>query len=507
MSPARREAWLAHTREQLFAPVHHLVESCTWLRADAAEAAGELTADLDRIRTNAEKLRDLVVDLLATGENAAEYADDFPAFRRRIGHELRSPASIIIMACDLLREDGSQDLLAKFGTEIDRIRRLAERVVASISEMVYYPFQRLTDAPPPVLPGFDSSLLTLPPDLFRPTVRGRILLADDNPDNREYLSRCLTRELHQVVAVEDGTAALAALRAAGEAPFDLVLLDILMPGMNGYRVLQELKSDPALRDLPVVMISALGAMESVVRCIELGAEDFIPKPSNPVLLRARINACLEKKRLRDREQELLHAIFPAEIVDEFTTSSTIRPRRYERVGVMFLDVVGFTPYCEARSDRPEEVVDLLQRHVLAFEESARRHGVQKIKTIGDAFMAVAGLVRPDPDPVASLVRAGLDMLADAQSLGHGWNLRVGIHCGPVVAGVLGRSQFAYDLWGNTVNLASRMETASLPGRIALSEAAWAEIASRAEGECLERIIRGVGLTEVWVFQRWRESVS
>lgn len=502
MSPARREAWLAHTREQLYAPVDHLVRSCAWLRADAAEAAGDLVADLDRLRANAEKLRTLVDDLLAV--EVTEGAD-FEAFRRRVGHDLRSPASIIIGTCELLREDGTPAFLDAFGEEIDRIRKLAERVVGSIGELVYY--QRGGETQPAAVPGYDSSLLMLPADLLRPTVRGRILLADDNLDNRELLTRMLAREQHHVVAVEDGNAALATLRTTGPSNFDLVLLDVLMPGKNGYQVLQEIKSDAALRALPVVMISALGAMESVVRCIEMGADDYLPKPSNPVLLRARVNACLEKKRLRDREQELLHAIFPNEIVAEFTATSAIKPRRHDNVAILFLDIVGFTTYCESRSDRPEEVIELLQRHVLAFEEACRRHGVQKIKTIGDAFMAVAGLLRDDPDPVANLVRAGLDMIADTHELGQGWDVRLGIHCGPVVAGVLGQAQFSYDLWGSTVNLASRMESASAPGRITLSEAAWRTIAARAEGVHGEKVIRGVGVVDVWVFQRWRESVN
>ncbi len=132
-----------------------------------------------------------------------------------------------------------------------------------------------------------------------------LLVVDDNEANRDVLSRRLKRQGHDVLAVENGRLALETLR---EKPFDLVLLDIMMPEMNGYQVLEEIKADSALRHIPVIMISAVDDMDSVVRCIELGAEDYLFKPFNPVLLRARVSASLEKKRLRDQEQAYLTAV-------------------------------------------------------------------------------------------------------------------------------------------------------------------------------------------------------
>jgi len=143
----------------------------------------------------------------------------------------------------------------------------------------------------------------------------------------------------------------------------------------------------------------------------------------------------------------LHALFPPEVVIELKETSSIRPRRYERVGVLFLDIVGFTPFCNSRRDRPEEVVNTLQRHFLAFEQIARTHGVQKIKTIGDAFMGTAGLLRPCENPVLTLIRCGLEMIQSARAGNPPWEVRVGIHIGPVVAGVLGQTQYSFDIWG------------------------------------------------------------
>jgi two-component system, cell cycle response regulator len=135
--------------------------------------------------------------------------------------------------------------------------------------------------------------------------QGRILVVDDNRINRMRLDHSLSQQGHVVAMAEHGHQALEMLRTQ---PFDLVLLDILMPGMDGYQVLDEMKKDSALREIPVIVISAVDEMESVVRCIGMGAEDYLPKPFDPVLLKARTGACLEKKRLRDQELEYLRQV-------------------------------------------------------------------------------------------------------------------------------------------------------------------------------------------------------
>ena len=135
------------------------------------------------------------------------------------------------------------------------------------------------------------------------TEQGKILVVDDNRMNRITLSRSVEQQGHVVSLAEDGHQALELLRTN---EFDVVLLDIIMPEMDGYQVLERVKSDPATRDIPVIVISALDEIDSAVRCIEIGAEDYLPKPFNPVLLRARLNASLEKKKLRDLEKAYLH---------------------------------------------------------------------------------------------------------------------------------------------------------------------------------------------------------
>lgn len=334
-----------------------------------------------------------------------------------------------------------------------------------------------------------------------------ILVVDDNEDNRYTLTRRLRRQgydnLHEAV---DGRDALEAL-AAGD--FDLVLLDIMMPEINGYQVLERVKSDMKLRDIPVIMISALDEMDSIVKCIQLGAEDYLPKPFNGTLLRARVGACLEKKKLRDQEavylerleaeqkrsDELLHAILPEGAVSELKATNAVQPRRYEDVAVLFCDIVGFTRYCDGQP--AEKVVSELQGLVQAYEDSAAEHGMEKIKTVGDAFVGTAGLLRKLPSPVEAAVRCGLDMVRIAREIEPGWQVRVGIHYGPVVAGIVGRRQFMFDLWGDTVNVAARIVGAAEPDTVFVSSEAWMQIRHGAEGRSRGQVdLKGKGAFEL-----------
>ena len=247
----------------------------------------------------------------------------------------------------------------------------------------------------------------------------RILVVDDNEDNRFTLSRRLKKNgYRQLETAVNGVEALEKIRSE---PFDLVLLDIMMPEMDGYEVLETVKKDESLRHIPIIMISAADELESVVKCIELGAEDFLPKPFNATLLRARVSASLENKQLRDQEEayraqilaeqkrtdELLHAIIPATAVRELKETGVVRPRNYEGVGILFCDIVGFTAYCDR--NLPETVVAHLQALIEAFEAIVEDHQMEKIKTIGDAFMATSGLLRPVEAPLLTAVRCGLEM--------------------------------------------------------------------------------------------------
>ena len=323
-----------------------------------------------------------------------------------------------------------------------------------------------------------------------------ILIVDDIEDNRYTLTRRLRRQGYDnLVEAGNGREALEIL---DQRPVDLLLLDIMMPEIDGYEVLERVKADDALRHVPVIMISALDEMESVVRCIKLGAEDYLPKPFNATLLKARVEASLERKRLRDNEvahlaeierarsraDELLHAILPAGAVAELKATDRVEPRRHDDVVVLFCDIVGFTSYCDHNT--PERVVTELQELVARFEILVDGHGMEKIKTVGDAFLATAGLLREVESPVEAAVRCGLAMTAAAREVEPHWDVRVGLHVGPVVAGIVGSRQFLFDLWGDTVNLAARITEEASAGGLCLSEQAWRRLdgafEARARGE-------------------------
>jgi adenylate cyclase len=334
-----------------------------------------------------------------------------------------------------------------------------------------------------------------------------LLVVDDNEANRFTLKRRLQRDGYMnIEEAEDGLQALEIMRARR---VDLVLLDLAMPELDGYDVLSQMKSDMDLRDIPVIMISADDKLDSVVRCIELGAEDYLPKPFNAVLLKARVGASLEKKRLKDQElvyrqrieeerrrsDKLLHAMLPMAAVHELKADNTVAPRRFEDITVMFCDVVNFTAFCDQHA--PEEVLYHLQQLVSRFEELSDEHGLEKIKTVGDAYMTTAGMFRQESDPALATVRCGLQMASNALELEAGWQVRVGIHSGPVVAGIVGQRQFMFDIWGDTVNTAARIVTEADPGAVVVSGETWLHIREYCRGRSLGFVsLKGKGKLEL-----------
>ena len=267
---------------------------------------------------------------------------------------------------------------------------------------------------------------------------------------------------------------------------DLVLLDLMMPGISGYDVLTLLKGDPRFREIPVIMISALTELDSIVRCIEAGADDYLAKPFDPVLLRARVGSSLEKKHLRDREREMVEAlriekerseqlllnILPKEIVARLNDGETVIADQLSNVTILFSDLVGFTKLSSRLS--AADLVRLMNELFSEFDRLALSLGIEKIKTIGDAYMLVGGLPEPRADHAHAVADMALAMIEVVErmnpELTTPLQMRIGIHSGDVVAGVIGTHKFAYDIWGDAVNIASRMESHSLPNRIQVSAA-------------------------------------
>lgn len=289
----------------------------------------------------------------------------------------------------------------------------------------------------------------------------RLLVADDNKVNRLLLARNLELQGHRVALADNGRRALEMLRAE---PFDLLLLDIEMPELDGFGVLALLAAEPALRDVPVVVTSSLEGMAHVVRCIELGADDYLHKPVNPVLLKARVNASLEKKRLRDQAQALIRRFAATEVAQDLLDSGFALGGRRVQATVMFSDIRGFTALVENQS--PEETIELLNTYyTLMFEAITAQGGVVN-QMIGDGLMAIFGAPRPLADPPLAAARAALDMiemigLLNTERLAAGRPaiaIGVGMASGEVIAGYTGTQQRAtYTCIGDTVNLAARLE--------------------------------------------------
>jgi len=165
------------------------------------------------------------------------------------------------------------------------------------------------------------------------------------------------------------------------------------------------------------------------------------------------------------------------------------------VGILFCDIVGFTAYCDQHL--PETVVSHLQALIEAFESIVDDFEMEKIKTIGDAFMATSGLLRPVDGPLLAAVRCGLEMSRVAKSMEPNWEVRIGLHFGPVVAGIVGKQQFLFDVWGDTVNIAARLVEHGSPGSVAMTAAAWQEIQDECHARALGVVdIKGKGLLDV-----------
>jgi adenylate cyclase len=311
-----------------------------------------------------------------------------------------------------------------------------------------------------------------------------ILIVDDNEDNRYTLQLLLESDGHERIAsASGGNEAIALL---DKEKFSLVLLDLMMPDLNGDEVLKIIKGNPDTRDIPVVMISADSDTEKVSKCIELGADDYLPKPFNPTILRARIGSALRQGSLRALQTEyvgkmeqakkdsdsLLRNLFPPEIAARLRNGDSNIADHFEDATVIFADVVGFGKIT-ARM-KAYEIVGCLNHLFSEFDQLAEDVGVEKIKTIGDNYMAVAGVPTPRSSHGRIAAKLALDMIAAAGRLQSRlpvpFPIRVGLHSGPVMAGVIGTRKFVYDVWGDTVNMAARVEAAGQPNRVLVSAA-------------------------------------
>jgi adenylate cyclase len=458
---------LAHLRHELHTPLNHVIGFAEMLLEEVEESGtAALAPALQSVHGEAQRL---LGRLDATLAAATEQSEATAKLAAEIGPSLGTLAQSI----GALERASAAAGGARAG-DVARIAAAARRL-----EGLVFPRD---DAAVPAKGG-------TAPDANGSA--GVILVVDDNEGNRELLSRRLARQGFALATAESGQGALDLL---AERPIDLVLLDVMMPGMDGYEALKRIKADPALRHIPVLMISALDEIDSVIRCIELGAEDYLPKPFNPVLLRARIGACLEKKRLRDQEvrhlgelaewnrtlearvaeqvaqverlSRLKRFLSPqlAELMVSGGGDDPLKTHRREIV-VVFLDMRGFTAFAETAA--PEEVMSILNEYQAAMGHLVLAHEGTLERFTGDGMMIFFNDPVPVEDPAERAVLMALEMTERVDQMSGGCEGR-----------------WDYAAIGTVTNLAARLCAEAKPGQILTTGRVMAEVEHLVEAEAL-----------------------
>jgi class 3 adenylate cyclase len=348
--------------------------------------------------------------------------------------------------------------------------------------------------------------------------QGAILVVDDDAVSRSMLSRRLEANGHRVTTARDGAEGLALVRSED---FDVVLLDVVMPAVDGYRMLEELKSEPRLRHLPVVMVTAVDDIESAVRCIELGADDYLAKPIDPVLLTARVNAGLAKKRLHDLEvrhveevdrlnrrlearveeqmAELvrtgeLKRFMPHQVAEGLLAGQLAPDGGFERrkLTILFADMVGFTDLADTLE--PEELSEVLNEYLREMTAVAVAHGGTLDNYMGDGLMVMFGAPQQTDErtQASSAIRAAFSMRTRMEELSAATRargipadlrIRVGINTGHCTVGVFGSDVMrAYKAVGFAVNVAARLQTEAEPGTVVAGFRTYALVKERVKAE-------------------------
>lgn len=478
---------VSHMRHALRTPLNQIIGYSELLIESADELeATTMVRDLKRIHTAGGQLLALINDALANWKVEAGTVN-IAALRT----DMRTPLNTIIGYAEICLDEANERHQAALVADLQKIHRAAKTLFDLFMSQSLAEDLNLSGGGSP---AGTSAAATLGPDtpLIRsepadivnatsPLVNGRLLIVDDDDANRDMLTRRLQRLGFDITQAEDGQVALNKLKAG---QFDVVLLDVVMPGLDGFQTLEYMRADAKLRHVPVIMLTALDDTESTVRCIEAGAADFVSKPFNPVILRARINASLEKKRLHDQEQayfeqiqkerakseRLLLNTLPKAIADRLKQGERTIVDSFAEATVVFADIVGFSRF--AAKNSPARTVQLLNEIFSAFDRIAEHNRLEKIKTIGDSYMFVGGVPLGDGHHASDCAEAALEMLEAIRVFNRrhslSWSIRIGMHSGPVVAGIIGTKKFAYDLWGDTVNVASRLESYGQGGRIQIS---------------------------------------
>ena len=453
-------------------PAAKVLRTALEIRSDSMSSAAqmaldELTAgsdgggsrhDLARVLENAKSVYRIVHEQLATRHFAAltrPLAEEL----HRIRHDLRNQLQNILLRCEMVEEDPS--LPKSVRRELATIRENATGCVAAINANRDAAEGASEDGDASSEPTtIDYSMVVKAParHLAAP---GHVLVADDNDQSRELLRRFLEKLGHSVTCAGTGGEALMATR---KEEFDLILLDLVMPDVNGFEILGELRRLGILAHTPVILISGMDSEGNAIRGIELGAEDFMPRPVNLRLLKARVESTLERQRLRERE--LAQYFTPKLARHLLRHPEVLATGRSTEVSVLFCDIVGFSSVSERLG--PSETIRWVGGVLAAMSGCVMNEDGVLVDYVGDQVMALWGAPTEQPDHADRACRCAEAMIRALPDLDREWKsvigqstkVTIGINTGEAFVGNIGTPQkFKFGALGNTVNLASRVQGA------------------------------------------------
>ena len=493
MDKRTESAFLGKARHNLKNPVNAILGYSEMLIEDCEdEGLNYLIPDIQKLNTAGEEILDSIENIF-NDSALVENEKSISSMAEEMELALRTPLNTIIGYSELLLEDADDINIDNFSSDINKIKSSGRLLETELKNIIGFDStnvgslenQNLNQGNLSLVQDVLDSIVPIDKNDKKPKELGVILAVDDNKNNTDLLEKRLEKQGHKVYTANNGKDALLRL-GMDRNEIDVILLDIVMPEMNGFEVLKYIKTDKRFFEIPVIMISSMDDTDSIYRCIENGADDYITKPFDKSILDARISSCIEKKHLRDKEKRLMKEleeeqqksenlllnILPDNIAQRLKAGETTIATKHEQVSILFADIVNFTP--QSALLNPNELVVILNEVFSIFDDLSTNYNIEKIKTIGDSYFAVGGL-REDPKQSAiSLVLMAKEMVKKLHALNKtidkmDLHLRIGIHCGDVVTGVIGKHKFAYDLWGSAVNFASRMESTSKPGKIHISE--------------------------------------
>ena len=461
MSDTReKDALISKARHNLKNPVNAILGFSEMLIEDCEdEGHDSLIPDLRKIHKAGKEVLKIIEESFSDS-NLAVSGDTVSNIAAKMEISIRTPLNTIIGFSEMLLEDSENINIDTFLDDLDKIKQSGKALSREIKQIISFDPIRNFQSEGQNIHDVQSVLRSIQPlekDEESKKTNGSILVVDDNNNNTTLLKKRLEKNGNNVKTASDG---IEAIKIIEKRNFDLILLDIIMPNMNGYEVLELLKKDKRYHEIPIIMLSSMDDLTSIYRCIELGADDYVTKPFDKTILEARISACIEKKQLRDKEKillkeisyekdksdKLLLNILPKSIANRLKSGENIIADKHDDVNILFADIVGFTPQSKKLS--PQELVKILNTIFTKFDDLSIKYGIEKIKTIGDNYFAVSGLNDNSKKSVIDIMKMAIEMVKSTKEINRNTKLmnigiRVGIHTGSIVAGVIGKNKFVF----------------------------------------------------------------